>query len=274
MIKKLKELLKYRQLILTLVSRELKARYRGTFFGFLWSLINPLLLLAVYSIVFGIILPGNSGRVEMKDITGINYSIFLFTGLLPWIWFNTSILESSNVLFTHGNLIKKISFPVEVLPIMTVITNMIHFLLGLPILVLFILFFGKGVHITLWILLLPFALLVQFIFIMGFSFLVSALTVHFRDLKDILANFLTLWFFGTPIIYAFGAETIQSHKALVWVLNLNPMTHIIEAYQYIFFFGSLPHYKRLGVTVIAGLLMFYLGYLLFDKLRDTFVEEV
>ena len=274
MINKLKELIKYRQLITTLVSRELKARYRGTVFGFLWSLINPLLLLIVYSIVFGMILPNDSGRVEMKDITGMNYSIFLFTGLLPWIWFNSSILESSNVLFTHGNLIKKINFPVEVLPIMTVITNMIHFVLGLPILIAFILIFGKGVEITLWVLLLPFALLVQFIFIMGFSFLVSALTVHFRDLKDILANFLTLWFFGTPIIYAFGAESIQKHKALIFVLNLNPMTHIIEAYQYIFFFGSLPHYKRLGITAIVGLIMFYLGYLLFDKLRDTFVEEV
>jgi len=275
MIKTVKELFKYRQLIITLVSRELKARYRGTFFGFLWSLINPLLLLAVYSIVFGIILPGNSGKVEMKDIKGINYSIFLFTGLLPWIWFNTSVLEASNVLFSHGNLIKKISFPVEVLPIMSVITNMIHFVLGLPILIIFIMAFGQGsVKITPWILLLPIAIIAQFIFMMGFSFLVSALTVHFRDLKDILTNLLTLWFFGTPIIYAFGAESIQAHKALVWVLNLNPMTHIIEAYQYIFFFGSLPHYKRLGVTVIVGLIMLYLGYMFFDKLRDTFVEEV
>ncbi len=274
MINKLKELIKYRQLILTLVSRELKARYRGTFFGFLWSLINPLLLLIVYSIVFGLLLPQSSGRIEMKDITGMNYSIFLFTGLLPWIWFNSSVLEASNVLFTHGNLIKKISFPVEVLPIMTVLTNMVHFILGLPILVVFILIFGKGVHITLWILFLPIALFIQFVFIMGFSFFVAALTVHFRDLKDILANFLTLWFFGTPIIYAFAAEHIQSHKAVVFVLELNPMTHIIEAYQYIFFFNSLPHYKRLGVTFIVGLAMFYFGYMFFDKLRDTFVEEV
>ncbi len=275
MIKTVKELFKYRQLIITLVSRELKARYRGTFFGFLWSLINPLLLLAVYSVVFGIILPGDSGKVEMKDIKGINYSIFLFTGLLPWIWFNTSVLEASNVLFAHGNLIKKISFPVEVLPIMSVITNMIHFVLGLPILIIFIMAFGQGsVRLTPWILLLPIAIIAQFIFMMGFSFLVSALTVHFRDLKDILTNLLTLWFFGTPIIYAFGAKSIQAHKALVWVLNLNPMTHIIEAYQYIFFFGSLPHYKRLGVTVIVGLIMLYLGYMFFDKLRDTFVEEV
>lgn len=274
MIERLKDLLKYRQLIVTLVSRELKARYRGTVFGFLWSFLNPLLLLLVYSVVFGIILPGSSGRIENKDITGINYSIFLFTGLLPWIWFNSSILESANVLLIHGNLIKKIRFPIEVLPIMVVLTNMVNFILGIPILILFILFLGKGVTITLWILAFPIVVIVQLIFTLGLSFFVSSLTVHFRDLKDILANLLTLWFFGTPIIYAFATPQIQNHKALVWILSLNPMTHIIEAYHYIFFFGSLPHYKRLSVTVIVGLLFFYLGYLIFDKLRDTFVEEV
>ena len=138
MIKKIRELYKYRQLIVTLVSRELKARYRGTVFGFFWSLLNPLLLLVVYSIVFGIILPQSSGRVENTMITGINYSIFLFAGLLPWIWFNSSVLESANVLFVNGNLIKKIKFPLEVLPIATVLTNLVHFLFGLPILVLLI----------------------------------------------------------------------------------------------------------------------------------------
>jgi lipopolysaccharide transport system permease protein len=115
---------------------------------------------------------------------------------------------------------------------------------------------------------------VQFVFVMGISFLVSALTVHFRDLKDILANLLTLWFFATPIIYPFAAEPIQKHKALVTALSLNPMTHIIEAYHYTFVFGDLPHWKKLPVTFLVGLICFYLGYLIFDKLRDTFVEEV
>lgn len=274
MIKKLQELLKYRQLIYTLVARELKARYRGTFFGFLWSFLNPLLLLIVYSVVFGIFLPQGPNRIEGIDIKGLNYSIFLFTGLLPWLWFASSLLESSNVLLAHGNLIKKIQFPLEVLPIMTVVTNMIHFLLGLPILVLFIIFMAKGFGLTLWIFFLPVAILVQFIFVMGLSFLVAALTVHFRDLRDILANLLTLWFFTTPIIYPFMIETIQKNKWLVTLLSLNPMTHIIESYHYTFFFGTLPHWKKLPVTLIVGLGFFYLGYLIFDKLRDTFVEEV
>lgn len=274
MIKKLKEILKYRQLILTLVSRELKARYRGTVLGFLWSFANPLLLLLVYSFVFGAILPQSSGRIEDVELKGINYSIFLFTGLLPWLWFSTSVLDSANVLFVHGNLIKKIRFPLEALPIMNVLTNMVHFLLGIPILMLFILLFGQGVTLTWWVLLLPVAVFVQFVFTMGLCFLISALTVHFRDLRDILSNLLTLWFFATPIIYAFMNPMIQGKKIVVTALLLNPMTHIVEAYHYIFFFGSLPHWKKIPVTLVAGLILFYIGYLIFDRLRDTFVEEV
>lgn len=274
MIEKLKELFKYRQLIVTLVSRELKARYRGTVFGFFWSFLNPLLLLLVYSIVFGIILPGGSGRIENIEIKGIDYAIFLFSGLLPWLWFNSSILESANVLFVHGNLIRKIQFPIEVLPIMVVFTNLIHFILGVPILVFMIILLGKTISLTWWVFFFPVAVIVQFVFVMGLSFLVSALTVHFRDLKDILANLLTLWFFATPIIYPFMVETIQKKKYLVTALSLNPMTHIIEAYHYTFVFGQLPHWKKLPVTFLVGLIFFYLGYLIFDKLRDTFVEEV
>ncbi|MGE5341701.1 MAG: ABC transporter permease [Candidatus Omnitrophota bacterium] len=274
MIERLKELFKYRQLILTLVSRELKARYRGTVLGFLWSFLNPLLLLGVYTIVFGIILPGSSGKVENAMLKGIDYAIFLFTGILPWLWFSTSTLESANVLFIHGNLIKKIQFPIEVLPIMVVLTNLVHFVLGIPILILMIVLLGKTVTLSWWVFFFPIAILVQLVFTLGLGFLVSALTVHFRDLKDILSNLLTLWFFATPIIYAFATESIQRHKAIVWILTLNPMTHIIEAYHYSFVFGKLPHWKKLPVTFAVGLICFYLGYLIFNKLRDTFVEEV
>jgi ABC-type polysaccharide/polyol phosphate export permease len=274
MLKKLKELFKYRQLVVTLVTRELKARYRGTVFGFFWSFLNPLLLLMVYFVVFGVILSGSSGRVKDINLVGVNYAIFLFTGLLPWLWFSSSILESANVLFVHGNLIKKIQFPLEVLPIMVVLTNMVHFILGLPILILIIVLFGQGIGLSYWIFFFPVVVLVQLIFTLGLSLLVSALTVHFRDLKDILSNLLTLWFFATPIIYSLQNADLPKHKALVWLWNLNPMTHIIEAYHYTFVFCSLPHWKRLPITFIVGLLFFYLGYMIFDKLRDTFVEEV
>jgi ABC-type polysaccharide/polyol phosphate export permease len=266
MIERLKEIVRHRELIFTLVSRELKARYRGTVLGFFWSLFNPLLLMIVYTVVFGFIVGG--ARVSGFANNKWMYALFLFNGILPWTWFSSSLLESANVLMVQGALIKKIKFPIEVLPIMVVTTNMVHFLLGLPILVAFFIIFGKS--LTPWVLFLPVSLLVQYIFTMGLCFLISALTVHFRDIKDILANLLTLWFFATPIIYTYQSVP----KALQYVLNLNPMTHIIESYHYSFFFGSLPHWKRFSVTILVGLLFFYLGYLLFDKLRDTFVEEV
>jgi lipopolysaccharide transport system permease protein len=265
MIEKLKEILRHRQLIMTLVSRELKARYRGTVLGFFWSLFNPLLLMLVYTVVFGYIVGG--GRMAGFPSTKF-YALFMFNGILPWTWFAASMMESSNVLVVHGALIKKIKFPIEVLPIMVVLTNMVHFILALPVLIFFFLIFGKP--LTLWVLFLPISLLVQFIFTMGLCFLISALTVHFRDIKDILANLLTLWFFSTPIIYPY--ETIP--KTLKMVLNFNPMTHLVESYHFAFYYGSLPHWRRLSVTVLVGLLFFYLGYLIFDKLRDTFVEEV
>lgn len=274
MKEKLLELFRHRQLIQTLVTRELKARYRGTVFGFLWSFLNPLLLMIVYAIVFGIILPQSSGRIEGAELKGIDYAIFLFTGLLPWLWFNSSILEGANVLFIHGNLIKKIQFPIEVLPIMVVFTNLIHFVLGIPILLILILLLGKTITLSWWVFFFPVAVIVQFVFTMGLTFLVSALTVHFRDLRDILANMLTLWFFATPIIYPFMLPAIQNSKTMKMALSLNPMTHIMEAYHYTFVFGSLPHWKKLPVTFAVGLVFFYLGYLIFDKLRDTFVEEV
>ena len=132
MLENLRNLLKYRGLIQSLVVRDLKARYRGSVLGFFWSFINPLLLLLIYSFVFTVVLPGT----HPKEIEP--YALFMFCGILPWTWFSSSLLESSSVLISGGNLIKKVLFPAEVLPIVTVLANMVHFLLGLPILAAFL----------------------------------------------------------------------------------------------------------------------------------------
>jgi ABC-type polysaccharide/polyol phosphate export permease len=248
LLNRLKELYKYRVLIQALVSRELKARYRGTMLGFLWSFLNPLLLLLIYTVVFGFIL---GARLPEFNESPKLYALFLFCGLLPWqVWFAASVLESSNVLLMQGNLIKKMLFPTEILPIVVVISNLIHFLFGLPILLLFVPILGKA--FTPYLLFLPVVILVQFVFTLGISFLVSALTVHFRDIKDITVNLITLWFFSTP----------------------NPMTHIMWGYQNCVFYGELIRWKRLGMTFLVGLVLLIFGYYIFDKLRDSFAEEV
>ncbi|MFQ6081887.1 MAG: ABC transporter permease [Candidatus Aminicenantia bacterium] len=269
LIKNLRELYRFRVLIQSLVSRELKARYRGSILGFLWSFFNPFLLMIVYTAVFGFIL---RPRDPAFGASPINYALFLFCGLLPWVWFSSSTIESSLVLMTHGQLIKKILFPADVLPTVIVLSNLVHFSFGLPILFLFFIILGKG--FTWWVFFLPVVILTQLIFSMGLSFLVSSLTIHFRDIKDILTNLLTLWFFTTPIIYPMSFQTIQKSKVLKTFLYLNPMTHIMEGYQYCLFYGSLPHWKKLSVTFLVSILLFFIGYYIFDKLRDSFAEEV
>ena len=227
MLENLRQLPRYRGLIQSLVSRELKARYRGSVLGFFWSFINPLLLLLVYTFVFAYVMP------PPKDIH--NYALFLFCGILPWTWFSASLLESSAVLITGGNLIKKVMFPAEILPIVTVLSNLVHFLLGLPILIAFLIYFDAPIELAElpWF---PVALLVQLLLTLGLALILAALTVHFRDLKDILGNVMTLWFFATPIIYYWknAPEKIRPF------LNLNPFTHLAITYQEILFFPADP----------------------------------
>ena len=264
MLHNLARLFRYRGLIQSLVARELKARYRGSVLGFFWSFINPLLLLLIYSIVFRYFLPA---RFEGID----HYELFMFCGILPWTWFSSSLLESSGVLISGGNLIKKVLFPAEILPIVTVLANMVHFFLGLPILAAFLMYYQRPLNPfeLAWF---PVAVLVQLVLTLGFALILSALTVHFRDLRDILSNLMTFWFFCTPIIYPYMIITEPWQARL---LQLNPFTHLVITYQEILFFeGPVGHAFWLVVLGGASVLFFLVGYLIFDRLRDTFAEEV
>ena len=255
---------RYRGLIQSLVARELKARYRGSVLGFFWSFINPLLLLLIYTFVFTVVLPGTRPP-ELEP-----YALFMFCGILPWTWFSSSLLESSNVLISGGNLIKKVLFPAEVLPIVTVLANMMHFFFGLPILAIFLFYARAPLQFSelIWF---PIVILVQLVLTIGLALIVSSLTVHFRDIKDLLSNVLTFWFFATPIIYPmFQAPAIARP-----FLNLNPFTHLAISYQEILFYnGPFGHWKWLLALGVASVGLFLFGYFLFDRLRDSFAEEV
>ncbi len=264
MLHNLRQLLRYRGLIQSLVARELKARYRGSVLGFFWSFINPLLLLLVYTFVFSYVLKGtHSADIEP-------YALFMFCGLLPWTWFSVSLMESANVLISGGSLIKKVLFPAEVLPIVTVLANMVHFFLGLPILIAFLIYYRAPLTMgeLAWF---PVVVLIQFVLTTGFALILSALTVHFRDIKDILGNLLTFWFFATPIIYPMN----QTPPEIRGAMNLNPFAHLAISYQEILFYpGPFGHAKWLLVLGAASVAFFFVGYFIFDRLRDSFVEEV
>ncbi len=264
MFSSLAKLVRYRGLIQTLVVRDLKARYRGSVLGFFWSFFNPALLLFIYTFVFTKVLP-SSHPPGMEP-----FALFMFCGILPWTWFSSSLLESSNTLIAGGNLIKKVLFPAEVLPIVTVVANMVHFFLGLPILAAFVLYYQRPIDPVelLW---LPAIVLVQLVLTTGLALLLSALTVHFRDLKDLLGNLLTLWFFATPIIYSVEMAPVDMR----WWLNLNPMTHLMRSYQEVLFFeGSFDHRQWLAALGVGSIVVFLAGYFVFDRLRDSFAEEV
>ena len=257
----LRTLFRYRLLIQSLVGRELKARYRGSVLGFFWSFVNPLLLLLTYGLVFTYMLPmARSARAEP-------YFLFLFCGILPWTAFSSSLLESSGVLIAGGNLIKKVLFPAEVLPVVTVLANMVQFLLGLPILLLFL---GLKGHLSPAALLIPAPMAVQLLLTLGLALFVSALTVHFRDIQNILSHLLHLWFFATPVLYPYDEAT----PALKAVLRLNPMTHVVFSYQQMLFDGHFDHVRGLALAALAAVFAFAAGAFLFDRLRDTLAEEV
>ncbi len=264
MLLSLRQLFRYRALIASLVARELKARYRGSVLGFFWSFVNPLLSLLIYTFVFTVVMPG--ARPQAFE----PYAVFMFCGILPWTWFSSSLLEASNVLIAGANLIRKVLFPAEVLPLVTVLSGLVHFCFGLPILAAFLIYYRVGVALLdlLWF---PVIVLVQLVFTAGLALLVSALTVHFRDVRDLLQNLLTLWFFATPIIY----PVTMAPPAVQRLLNLNPFTHLAVSYQEILFVpGTFTEWWRVGVAAVVAIGTFALGYFVFDRLRDTLAEEV
>jgi ABC-type polysaccharide/polyol phosphate export permease len=259
----LASLLRYRGLIQSLVTRELKARYRGSVLGFVWSFVNPLLLLSIYSFVFTTIMRNNDSQPKP-------FAVFLFCGLLPWTWFSASLTEATSSLINGGNLIKKVLFPAEVLPIVSVLANMVHFLLGLLILAAFMILFQHypdfgGLP---WFLVV---VAVQLVFTLGLAFALSALTVHFRDVRDLLTNVLTLWFFATPIIYPYFMPSVSRFLML---FRLNPFYHLAVSYQEILFFGQFGHARSLLLLAALSVGVFLGGYWLFDRLRDSFAEAV
>ncbi len=259
-------LVRCRGLVGTLVVRELRARYRGSVLGFAWSLLNPLLLLAVYSFVFGLILR----RSELAAVEP--YSVFLVTGLFPWIWVSTSLLEGCTSLTGNSELIRKAVFPVEVLPAVAVAANLVHFLLALPIVgVALVSARLLGFPVSGWTAaLLPLVLTLETVMVAGMAFGLAALSVHFKDVRDLLGNLLVLAFFLAPIIYTLH----DLPPRLAMVVQLNPVTSFTTATQDLLFFGRLPEMHVWAIMLVLAGVSWALGAGLFARLSDTLVEAV
>ena len=260
----LARLVRYRGLIQSLVARELKARYRGSVLGFFWSFINPLILLTIYSVVFATFLPNRAELIEP-------YGLFLFCGILPWTWFSSSLNEASTSLVAGANLIRKVMFPAEVLPLVSVLSNMVHFLLGLPILAGFLLYFEHTPDLAdlFWF---PVVVVIQLVFTAGLALLLAALTTFFRDIRDLLSHILTFWFFATPIIYPYFQPGLEAYRT--W-FKWNPFTHLAVSYQELLFFdGPFGHLRSVLLLGALSVVFFLVAYWVFDRLRDSYAEVV
>lgn len=264
MIRDLRNLFRHRQLIAILTSRDLKARYRGSVLGFFWSLANPLMLLFVYTLVF-------TRFFHRPDIPA--YPLFLFAGILPWTFFSSSVLESTTSISGNAGLIKKVMFPAEALPLVVVLSHLAHFVLALPILLAAALIsaIAGSSSMTISILCVPLLMILQTALVAGIALAISSASVLFRDLRDLIGNLLQLGFFLTPVIYLLTA--IDS-KLIRVVLRLNPMTPFVMGYQDVFFFGRWPATLDLVLMTLYAAGSLLLGFLVFDRLRDSLAEAI
>jgi lipopolysaccharide transport system permease protein len=269
MLASLRDLYRHRALIGVLTARELKARYRGSVLGFFWSLLNPLLMLAVYTVVFQVLFPN-------RALSTRPYALFLFTGLLPWTWLAGGLTDAAASLPTHGALLKKILFPAEVLPTVAVLAQGVHFLLALPVLLAALIAgaagaFGTRIPLGLPLVQVPILLVLQGVFLLGAGFFLAALTVHFRDVRDILGTVLSLWFFATPVLYSLRDVT---SPRLLAALRWNPAAPLFDAWHDALFYGRWVDAKTLGTATLVSFAAFAAGYALFDRLRDSYAEAV
>ncbi len=256
------ELVRYRELLRELVVRDLKVRYKGSVLGFLWSMGNPLLMMAVFYVVFTRMM---SNQAQYGD-----YALYVLIGLLAWNWTTGSVIGAVGSIVNNANLIKKVYFPREVLPISTTLSAMANFILSLPILFLFVFF--SPVTVGADLALLPLIMAIQLVFLVGLSLLLSAVNVFFRDTGVIVDVALTAWFFLTPIFYR--PEDIFGSEVGRWVYRVNPMAGLVTFYREIIMYEGSPSLGALARTSLQALVVFAIGYLFFQWAARRFGEEV
>ena len=218
-MKVFKNLYEYRELLKSSIKKDVGGKYKNSVLGVLWSFLYPLLQIAVYAIVFPLIM-----RSNME-----NYTVFVCCGLIPWNFFSTAISRSSFTMIENGNILKKVYFPREILPISVVTSEAVNFVISTIIILAFVL--GTGMELTWYVIFYPVILLIQYILLIGISLFVSSITVYFRDLQHFIGIALQLLFYATPIVYA----TNIIPESYQWILRLNPMTFIIDGYRSIFY---------------------------------------
>jgi lipopolysaccharide transport system permease protein len=243
-------------MILVFIEKDLKVRYKSTFFGYLWSVGHPLIFAVVYYIAFKLVI-----RIEVE-----NYVLFLISGLFPWQWLSNSLNAASGIYLSNWTIIKKINFPRELLVFAVVLQDMIHFLLSIPVIVLFLFVYGKGPSLS-WIYGIPMLLVIQFFMTYGIALIISSVNLFFRDLERLTAICIILLFYVTPIIYP---ETmIPPH--LKGLMSLNPIAHLMVSWRNLLIYGTIVPLS-LGISLAYAVAALFAGYVVYKRLSWRFAE--
>lgn len=259
MLQRIKNIYAYRDMIYSLVHRELRGRYKGSVLGFLWTYINPLCQIIVYSAVFSVIF-----RVQIDK-----FYLYLTIGMMPWVFFNTSVQGGSTCVRAQADLVKKIYFPREVIPISYVTSAFVNMLFSFIIVFFAVFAAGWGFN-PLALLFLPLIMIIEYILALGIAFIVSAVTVYFRDLEQIVGVMMMAWIYLTPIMY--DVDFIPEQFRTLFFIN--PMTPVIVVYHDILYYRVIPSSESLLQAVLVSLAIFAVGFLLFWKLDQGFAEEL
>lgn len=252
----IKEIFDYRNMIVMLVRRDLRGRYRGSVLGFAWTFVNPILQLIVYTIVFSFVMRSNIEK----------YYLFLFVALIPWLAMASSVTGGSSCILMNQSMVTKIYFPRQVLPIATVTAAFVNMLLCM-IVVLAVCLITNGLNfLVLWYL-IP-TILIEYILALGIAFIVSAVTVYFRDLEHILQIVVMAWQFLSPIMYSLDMVPERAQKYFM----LNPMTSIILSFRDILYYKQAPHLQTMLLSLILGVVFLVAGWFIFKKLNRRFAE--
>ena len=257
MIRMFKNLYQYRELLKSNIKKEIRGKYKGSFLGVLWSFVNPLLMTLVYAIVFPFILRSGPDH----------YVTYIVLGILPWNFFTTVISQGTFTILGNAGIIKKVYFPREILPISVATSGLINFVITIPIMIIFLL--CSGIGLSWYILLLPIVIICEYILLLGIIFITCAIDVYIRDAEYIINFFVTMLFYATPILYS---TDLFGDKA--WILNLNPMTTIVNSYRALMYDKTMFNIPLLSIVFTGSVLLLLIGIAVFRKLEKGFAEEV
>jgi lipopolysaccharide transport system permease protein len=245
-------------LLQALIARDIKLRYRGSILGVLWTLLNPLAELLVLLFVFGVVV-----RVGIP-----NFGAYLFLGLVVYGWFSTSVSFATGAVVSNRELVRRPGMPLVILPVVTVASNLVHFLLSLPILGALLVF--SGVHITPALLALPLLIVIQFVLILASSYPVAVAHVWFRDTQHLLRIALQLLFYLTPIFYE--VDTVPAGGR--WIYQVNPMAHLVDVYRAVLLHGKWPSTGSLVYLTVISSALLVVGIYTFQRASRRFVDEL